>query len=90
METSVVLLTCFIALVGLKMCDVEKGTCEEIADKPGLCPWCRSPTKNVVWHNAINRLCVRLGAYALSNIYRTLVVSWNVADVAAEFPYALS
>jgi len=49
MNTSVVLLTCFIALVGLKMCDVEKGTSEAIADMPGLCPWCSNPILKMLY-----------------------------------------
>lgn len=49
MEISIVLLTCFIALVGLKMCDIEKGTVEDFADKPGFCPWCPSPILKILY-----------------------------------------
>lgn len=49
METSVILLTCFIALVGLKMCDVDNGTVEDFADKPGVFSWCRSPILKMLY-----------------------------------------
>lgn len=49
MDISIVLTTAFIALIGEVLCQIEKGTVEEIADMPGLCPWCESPTLKMLY-----------------------------------------